>query len=69
MDQLKIAILVVFVVFLLLGCICQRRLRSSPMSLPRFSGDDSLVFELGGASSISIAQLSTSLVSTIANSG
>jgi hypothetical protein len=34
----------VVLVFLLLGCIRQRQLRSSPMLLPRFSEEDSSVF-------------------------
>jgi hypothetical protein len=38
-DLLRIAIKVVYA-FLPLGCIRRRQLRSSPMSLPRFNGED-----------------------------
>jgi hypothetical protein len=42
-DLLRIAIQVVNAFFSPLGCICRRQMRSSPMSLPRFSGEDSSV--------------------------
>jgi hypothetical protein len=48
-EKLRIAIQVVFAFFLPLGCIHRRQLRSSPMSLPRFSREDPSV-KLGGTS-------------------
>jgi hypothetical protein len=42
-DQLRIAVQAVFAIFLPLGCIRQRQMRASPMSLPRFSREDTPV--------------------------
>jgi hypothetical protein len=39
---MRIATQVVFAIFKPLGCICWRQMRSSPKSLPRFSGEDFL---------------------------
>jgi hypothetical protein len=38
----RIGVQVVFAIFMPLGCIRRRHMRSSPMSLPRFSGEDLL---------------------------
>jgi hypothetical protein len=40
-NQLRVVVQVVFAFFLPIGCICRRQLRSSSISLPRFSGEDS----------------------------
>jgi hypothetical protein len=39
---MRIATQVVFAIFKPLGCIRRRQMRSSPKSLPRFSGEDFL---------------------------
>jgi hypothetical protein len=57
---MRIATQVVFAIFKPLGCICWRQMRSSPKSLPRFSGEDFLAL-----SSVMLFNIYSSIVNLV----